>query len=61
MGPPTRALLALVAVRFLPNSGVAYYEDARMTSVSIGAPNEDVATISGTFTGTGELKKVTIS
>jgi predicted secreted protein len=51
----------LVAVRFLPDAGVAYYGDARMTSVSIGAPNEDVASISGTFTGTGELKKVNIS
>jgi predicted secreted protein len=50
-----------VAVRFLPNSGVAFYGDAYMTSVSIGAPNEDVATISGTFTGDGELKKVEIS
>ena len=32
-----------------------------MTSVSIGAPNEDVATISGTFSGDGELKQVNIT
>ena len=50
-----------VAVRFIPNSGIAYYGDAFMTSVSIGAPNEDVATISGTFSGDGELKQVNIT
>ena len=45
-----------VAIRFLPDVGVAYYGDASCTSVSIGAPNEDTATISGTFTGKGVYK-----
>jgi len=50
-----------IAIRFLPNAGVAYYGDASCTSVSVGAPNEDTASISGTFTGKGTLSKVTIS
>ena len=50
-----------VAVKFLPDTGVTYYGNAYVTSISVGAPNEDVATISGTFTGDGELKKVEIS
>ena len=44
-----------VAVKFLPNTGVTYYGNAFVTSISVGAPNEDVATISATFTGDGAL------
>ena len=50
-----------VNVRFLPNAGSAFKGDAYMTSVSVGAPNEDVATISGTFVGDGELEQIEIS
>jgi TP901-1 family phage major tail protein len=44
-----------VAVKFLPDSGVTYYGNAYVSSISVGAPNEDVSTISGSFTGNGPL------
>lgn len=44
-----------VAVKFIPSTGVTYYGNAFVTSISVGAPMEDVATISATFTGDGTL------
>jgi len=41
-----------VEVYFYPNAGAGYYGNAFVTSISISAPNEDVASISATFTGT---------
>lgn len=49
-----------VEVFFYPNAGAGYYGEAYVTSISIGAPNEDVASISATFTGNGELKQKTL-
>ena len=39
----------------------AFTGTASMGSVSFGAPNEDTATISGTFTGNGTLTRTAIS
>jgi len=50
-----------VEVYFYPNAGSGYYGNAFVTSVSIGAPNEDVASISATFTGNGELYQKTVA
>ena len=46
-----------VDLYFYPNTGSAYFGKATCSSVSIGAPNEDVASISATFTGKGELEQ----
>lgn len=50
-----------VSLRFITSAGTAFKGFAYMTSVTVGAPNEDVATISGTFTGDGELEQVNIT
>ena len=50
-----------VSLRFFTSAGTAFKGWAYMTSVTVGAPNEDVASISGTFTGDGELEQVNIT
>lgn len=41
--------------------GVSYVGTASLSSVSLVANNEDTATVSGSFTGTGALTRVAVS
>lgn len=57
-----------VSIEFEPSAGFAggtkgysYQGDVSCSSVSIVAANEDTATLSGSFVGTGELTKVIMS
>ena len=57
-----------VAIEFEPDAGFAggtkgysYQGSASVSSVSVVASNEDTATLSGTFVGTGALTKVIMS
>ena len=50
-----------ITIQFLADEGYQYSGSASCTSVSIGAPNEDVATFSGTFVGNVNLARVQVS